>query len=283
MEEKYSKDYRTRKYDQLSDRQPQRENKKPSFLISLLVTLLVLLVCSLGYDNIIKPYLDNREQQPAEPMATSTPEIEDEASYEPIEMTPVDSAASVPKVNEKSIQKIQPTSTKQTSVTASPSPADDEPKAKPTESVSAVPSEQGSESDSDITSLSEELSSQSASEIPALDILPSKEDVPSQREPSTLELLEKRNHENMVKQAKRAGVSTEGSTLEILDRINHANMVKQAKQAGVSTEGSTLDILERINHANMVKQAKRAGVSTEGSTLDILERINRKEVENMNR
>ena len=60
-------------------------------------------------------------------------------------------------------------------------------------------------------------------------------------------------------------------------------MVKQAKQAGVSTEGSTLDILERINHANMVKQAKRAGVSTEGSTLDILERINRKEVENMNR
>ena len=224
MEEKYSKDYRTRKYDQLSDRQPQRENKKPSFLILLLVGLLVLLVCSLGYDNIIKPYLDNREQQPAEPVATSTPEIEDEASYEPIETTPVDSAASVPEVNEKSIQKIQPTSTKQTSVAASSAQADAEPKAKPTESVSAVPSEQGRKSDSDITSLSEDLSDHSASEIPALDILPSKEDVPSQREPSTLELLEKKNHEDVVKQAKRAGVSTEGSTLEILERINRKDI-----------------------------------------------------------
>jgi hypothetical protein len=32
-----------------------------------------------------------------------------------------------------------------------------------------------------------------------------------------------------------------------LERINHANVVKQAKEAGVSTEGSTLEILERIN------------------------------------
>ena len=53
-------------------------------------------------------------------------------------------------------------------------------------------------------------------------------------------------------------------------------MVRQAKEAGVSTEGSTLDILERINHASVVKQAKEMGVSTEGSTMDILERINRK-------
>lgn len=69
------------------------------------------------------------------------------------------------------------------------------------------------------------------------------------------------------------------TTLELLEEINHANAVEQAKEAGVSTKGSTLDILERINHANVVKQAKEAGVSTEGSTLDILERINRKYLE----
>ena len=100
----------------------------------------------------------------------------------------------------------------------------------------------------------------------------------TQRELTTLEILERRNHEEVVKQAKRAGVSTEGSTTDILERINHAEVVKQAKRAGVSTEGSTTDILERINHAEVVKQAKRAGVSTESSTTDILERINHAEV-----
>ena len=69
------------------------------------------------------------------------------------------------------------------------------------------------------------------------------------------------------------------STLEILERRNHAEVVKQAKRVGVSAEGSTLEIMERINHAEVVKQAKRAGVSTEGSTLEIMERINRKELE----
>lgn len=103
------------------------------------------------------------------------------------------------------------------------------------------------------------------------------------KEHSTLELLERRNHADVVEQAKRAGVSTEGTTLEILERINHADVVKQAKRAGVSTEGTTLEILERINHADVVKQAKRAGVSTEGTTLEILERINRKELEKYNK
>ena len=69
------------------------------------------------------------------------------------------------------------------------------------------------------------------------------------------------------------------STLELLEEQNHASVVKQAKEAGVSTEGSTIDILERINHASVVKQAKEAGVSTEGSTIDILERINRRNLE----
>ena len=99
-----------------------------------------------------------------------------------------------------------------------------------------------------------------------------------QRELSTLEILERRNHEEVVRQARRAGVSTEGSTTEILERINHAEVVKQARRAGVSTEGSTTEILERINHAEVVKQARRAGVSTEGSTTEILERINHAEV-----
>ena len=102
------------------------------------------------------------------------------------------------------------------------------------------------------------------------------------KELSTLEILEKKNHADVVRRAQRAGVSTEGSTIEILERINHADVVKRAKRAGVSTEGSTIDILERINHTDVVKRAKRLGVSTEGSTIDILERINRKEMEKYN-
>lgn len=98
-------------------------------------------------------------------------------------------------------------------------------------------------------------------------------------EGSTLDILERINHAEVVNRAKRAGVSTKGSTLDILERINHAEVVKRAERAGVSTNGSTMDILERINHAEVVKRAKRMGVSTEGSTMDILERINRKSLE----
>ena len=76
--------------------------------------------------------------------------------------------------------------------------------------------------------------------------------------------------------------SRELSTVEILERRTHADVVKQAKRAGVSTEGSTTEILERITHADVVKQAKRAGVSTEGTTTEILERITRKEMEKYN-
>ncbi len=103
-----------------------------------------------------------------------------------------------------------------------------------------------------------------------------------QRELSTLDILERRNHEDVVRRAKRAGVSTEGTTIEILERINHADVVKRAQRAGVSTEGTTIEILERINHADVVKRAQRLGVSTEGSTIEILERINRKEMEKYN-
>ena len=99
---------------------------------------------------------------------------------------------------------------------------------------------------------------------------------------STIEILERINHADVVKRAQRAGVSTQGSTLDLLERINHADVVKRARHAGIDTSGSTLDILERINHADVVKRAKRAGVSTEGTTLEILERINRKELERYN-
>ncbi|MCH5309249.1 MAG: HNH endonuclease, partial [Prevotella sp.] len=36
------------------------------------------------------------------------------------------------------------------------------------------------------------------------------------------------------------------SASDMLERINHENAIKQAERAGVSTEGSTLDILDRI-------------------------------------
>ena len=71
------------------------------------------------------------------------------------------------------------------------------------------------------------------------------------------------------------------TTLDDLERRNHAEVVKEAQRVGVSTEGTTLEILERINHAEVVKEAQRIGVSTKGTTLEILERINRKEMEDM--
>jgi 5-methylcytosine-specific restriction endonuclease McrA len=117
-------------------------------------------------------------------------------------------------------------------------------------------------------------------EVPEEELATEQEGGESAKELSTTELLERKTHESVVKQARRAGVSTEGSTSDILERITHADVVKQARRAGVSTEGSTSDILERITHADVVKQARRAGVSTEGSTSDILERITRKQLEN---
>ena len=108
-----------------------------------------------------------------------------------------------------------------------------------------------------------------------------KDESVSDEDLTTLDDLERRNHAEVVKEAQRVGVSTEGTTLEILERINHAEVVKEAQRIGVSTEGTTLEILDRINHAEVVKEAQRIGVSTEGSTLEIMDRINRKEMEDM--
>ena len=68
---------------------------------------------------------------------------------------------------------------------------------------------------------------------------------------STSEIIERRTHENVVKQARRAGVSTEGTTSEIIDRITHANVVEQAKRVGVSTDGTTSEIIDRITRKNL--------------------------------
>jgi len=88
-------------------------------------------------------------------------------------------------------------------------------------------------------------------EEPLNDNVPVEENVTPQRELSTIELLEKKNHEAVVERAKRAGVSTEGSTIDILERMQHADVVERAKRAGVSTEGSTIEILERINRKQL--------------------------------
>lgn len=295
MREEYNKDYRTREYDRFSDLEPERERKKPSFLTMLLVGLLVLLVCSLGYDNIIKPYLEKSKEQTEKPVATSTQEVEDPASSEVVEATAIDEDVAVPEVREEPVQKSQPVSSEQVSVAASPAPTPEatpapkpevKPTAKPAESVASVPSSRHRrESEASTSSSTDDYSGLSTLEIMErrnhANVVRQAQRAGVSTEGTTLEIMERINHANVVKQAKRAGVSAEGSTLEIMERINHANVVKQAQRAGVSTEGSTLDIMERINHANVVKQAKRAGVSTEGTTLEIMERINRKNMQRM--
>ena len=233
MRQEYNKDYRTREYDRFSDLEPQRERKKTSFLTLLLIGLLVLLVCSLGYDNIIKPYLEKSKEQTEKPVATSTQEVEEPASSEMVEATTMDEDVTVPDVREEPIQKSQPISAEQVSVTATPeAPAPQpavKPTAKPTESLASAPSSgQRRGSVTSTPSSSEDYSGLSTSEI-----------------------LDRKTHANVVKQAQRAGVSTEGSTSEILDRITHANVVRQARQAGVSTEGTTSEILDRITRKNL--------------------------------
>ena len=200
MRDEYNKDYRKREYDKFSGLEPQRERKKPSFLTLLLVGLLVLLVCSLGYDNIIKPYLEKSKEQTEEPMATSTQEVEEPVSSE------MDEDVTVPEVREEPVQKSQPIYPEQVRVTATPEAPAPQPTVKPTtkhtESVVSVPSsEQSRGSVTSTPSSSEDYSGLSTSEI-----------------------LDRRTHTNVVRQAKQAGVSTEGTTSEILDRITKKNL-----------------------------------------------------------
>lgn len=92
-------------------------------------------------------------------------------------------------------------------------------------------------------------------------------------EGTTSQIQERIIHQQVVEQARRYGVSTEGSTSQIQERIIHQQVVEQAKRNGVSTNGTTSQIQERIIHQQVVEQARRHGVSTEGTTSEIQERI----------
>ena len=222
-ENNYNKVYQSKEYDVSPDNGPQKP-KKPSFLKVLLVGLLILFVCSLCYDNILKPYLNKREQQTENP---------DNGGY-----------------TEKEVQEI----------------ADDS------------WDKETSDIEEDVM---EEKEIQETSPVKKQAQRDEQIEEEPKRELSTSELLERQSHANMVREAKRVGVSTEGTTSEIMDRITHANMVREAKRVGVSTEGSTSVIMDRITHENMVREAKRLGVSTEGTTSEIMDRITRKQLENL--
>ena len=287
----YQENY-TKNYDNLSslDTKP---NKKPSFLTILLIGLLVLLVCSLGYDNWLKPYLAERKQQ-EEQTVVDTLEETDDVSIETKFTDDEDDITSIEDDNDDyDIIDVKPTSTKPVTsrkVDANPSSTPSQPVVEPIEvnAESPLPSQPQTIMDSSpkrTRAKSEDYSGLSTSEI--LDrqthamVMKQAQQAGVSTEGSTTDILERINHASIVKQAQRAGVSTEGSTTDILERINHASVVKQARRMGVSTEGSTTDILERINHASVVKQARRMGVSTEGSTSEISERIMRKNMERM--
>ena len=240
METDYNKDYRTRENDGFSDIDPLKPKKKPSFLTILLIGLCVLLVCSLGYDNFLKPYLEKKSQKTENPVASGDTDV-----YP----TPV---ATQSQRNPTAEPIGNQTRNNRKDVTSTPSRTEDNTKLTASEI------------------LDRKAHANAVKQAQRAGV---------STEGSTSEILDRIAHASVVKQAQRAGVSTEGSISEILDRIAHANVVKQAQRAGVSTEGTTSEILERISHANVVKRAKRAGVSTEGSTSEISERIFRKNME----
>ena len=242
--------------DRFAGLEPER--RKPSFLVIVLIGLLLLLVCSLGYDNIVKPYLANRKHQTEKHIEPTPSETETVTASEPDIIISDEKEVVTEKVNEKPVQSKESDASEQTAIYPETTPIQTkvDQRTEPTESERPVQPEH-----------------------PQNEIKSSASKANDYNNLSTSEILERQTHARVVKQAKQAGVSTEGSTSEILERITHARVVKQARQAGVSAEGSTSEILDRITHARVVKQAKQAGVSTEGSTSDILERMTRKRLE----
>ena len=201
MREEYNKDYKSREYDKFSDLKPQR---KTSYLTKLLIGLAVLLVCSLEYDNIIKPYIESIKikLQTEKPVVTSTQEAEEPTSSEETETTMLDDV-SITEVQEEPVQSSPTVSTEQTDVKATATNPEIAVKqtAKPTEKVTSVHSGQGRRCVSNTASSSD-----------------------NHNELSTSEILDRITHANVVEQAKRAGVSTKGTTSEILDRITRKNL-----------------------------------------------------------
>ena len=211
-----------------------REKRKPSFLIVMLVALLVLLVCSLGYDNIVKPYLANKKQQTEKQIEPSPQESEELTASEPEEIESDETDAIAEDVNEEPVPCKERPSTEQANNVPTPDPIQPEIEQNnnPADVIRQVYPEQPKKNVASTPSKSEDYSNL-----------------------STLEILERQNHADVVRQARRAGVSTEGTTLEIMERINHADVVRQARRAGVSTDGTTLEIMERINR----KELQRMG------------------------
>ena len=78
----------------------------------------------------------------------------------------------------------------------------------------------------------------------------------STTEPAT-NVLSQRNFEDKHEKVEQkpeavsAQPQREKSISEILDERTHANVVRQARQAGVSTEGTTSEILDRITRKNL--------------------------------
>ena len=206
-----------------------REKRKPSFLVIVLIGLFLLLVCSLGYDNIVKPYLANRKQQIEKQVEPTPSETESVTASEPDIIISDEKETVSEKVYEKPIPRTKELTSKQNY----PVPA-------PIQKVEG-----------------EKETSESEHQVHPEKPIMNNISVPSKNEEnknlSVTEILERQTHADVVKQAKRAGVSTEGTTTQILERITHADVVKQAKRAGVSTEGSTSDILERITKKEMEK------------------------------
>lgn len=263
MKDEYNKGYQEKDYEKLPDLSEQTTKKSRSVLKVVLICLSVLLVVSLVYDNIVKPYIEKKKAEIEKIISTSSDD-DDESS--------VDNEDDITSIEDDDdddydydIIDVQPTSTKPVTsgkVDANPSSNPSQPVVEPIEVNAESPLPSQPQTIMDNSPKRTHAKSEDYSGL------------------STSEILDRQTHAMVVKQAQQAGVSTKGSTSEILDRITHANVVEQARQLGVSTKGSTSEILDRITHANVVEQARQLGVSTKGSTSEILDRITRKNLEN---
>ena len=135
-EDSYTKDYRAKDYETSTKLETETNKRKPTLLAKILVGLFVLLVCSLGYDNIVKPYLENRGQQTECPVASSTQDNEEPAVDEADDITSIVDDEPALEIIEEPIQRSQPVTTKQAERKTPTAPANPaiEPTTKPTES-----------------------------------------------------------------------------------------------------------------------------------------------------
>ena len=180
-----------------------REKRKPSFLVIVLIGLLLLLVCSLGYDNIVKPYLGNRKHQTEKQIEPTPSETETVTASEPDIIISDEKEPVTEMINEKPAHRTEKLATEQIDNKSKHIQLKAEQKSEQTKKERDVESEKPRQT---VTST------------------PSKSE--NRKELSTIELMERRNHAEVVKQAKRAGVSTEGTTLEIMERINRKELEK---------------------------------------------------------